>query len=54
MILVTGGTGFVGSAIVKELLRRGEKVAVLGRDAGKIHQRLGTEVEARAGDVAPS
>ena len=51
MILVTGGTGFVGSAIVKELLRRGEKVAVLGRDAGKIHQRLGTEVEARAGDV---
>jgi uncharacterized protein YbjT (DUF2867 family) len=51
MILVTGGTGFVGSAIVKELLRRGEKVAVLGRDADKIHKRLGTDVEARPGDV---
>jgi NADH dehydrogenase len=51
MILVTGGTGFVGSATVKELLRRGEKVAVLGRDADKIHRRLGAEVEARAGDV---
>jgi NADH dehydrogenase len=41
----------VGSAIVKELLRRGEKVAVLGRDLDKIRKRLGTEVEARAGDV---
>ena len=38
MILVSGGTGMVGSAIVKELLRRGEKVAVLGRDADKIRQ----------------
>jgi NADH dehydrogenase len=51
MILVTGGTGFVGSAIVKELLRRGEKVAVLGRDADKIHRRLGTDVDPRPGDV---
>jgi NADH dehydrogenase len=41
----------VGSAIVKELLRRGEKVAVLGRDEAKIRQRLGTEVEVREGDV---
>ena len=52
MILVTGGTGFVGSAIVKELLRRGEKVAVLGRDADKIRRRLGTDIEARVGDVS--
>lgn len=51
MILVSGGTGFVGSAIVKELLRRGEQVAVLGRDGDKIRKRLGTSVEARAGDV---
>ena len=51
MILVSGGTGMVGSAIVKELLRRGEKVAVLGRDAEKIRKRLGTSVEVRVGDV---
>lgn len=51
MILVSGGTGFVGSAIVQELLRRGEQVAVLGRDASKIEKRFGQSVEARAGDV---
>ena len=51
MILVSGGTGMVGSAIAKELLRRGEKVAVMGRDADKIRKRLGTEVEVRVGDV---
>jgi uncharacterized protein YbjT (DUF2867 family) len=51
MILVSGGTGFVGSAITKELLRRGERVAVLGRDAGKTQAKLGTDVEAREGDV---
>lgn len=51
MILVAGGTGFVGTAIVKELLRRGEQVAVLGRDAAKIRKQLGTSVEPRQGDV---
>jgi NADH dehydrogenase len=51
MILVSGGTGFIGSAVVAELLRRGESVAVLGRDAAKIRRRFGDGVEARAGDV---
>jgi NADH dehydrogenase len=51
MILVSGGTGFVGSAIAKELLRRGEAVAVLGRRADKIRERLGDAVEPREGDV---
>ncbi len=51
MILVAGGTGFVGSAIVAELLKRGESVAVLGRDAAKIQSRFGGSVEARVADV---
>jgi NADH dehydrogenase len=51
MILVSGGTGFVGSAITRELLRRGERVAVLSRDAEKARAKFGDEVEARPGDV---
>lgn len=34
-ILVTGGTGTVGSAVTKELLARGQEVHVLTRDAKK-------------------
>jgi NADH dehydrogenase len=51
MILVTGGTGLVGSAIARELLRRGERVAVLSRSAERVRDRCGDEVEAREGDV---
>ena len=50
-VLVAGGTGFVGSAAVRELLRRGEHVAVLGRSASKVRDRLGADVDAREGDV---
>ena len=51
MILVSGGTGMVGSAIVAELLRRGEPVAVLGRDKAKVQQAFAGTVEAREADV---
>lgn len=52
MILVTGGTGLAGASAVRELLRRGQPVAVLGRDADKIERRFpGQNVEARQGDV---
>ncbi|MPZ47823.1 MAG: NAD(P)H-binding protein [Dehalococcoidia bacterium] len=51
MILVSGGTGFVGSAVVAELLRRDQQVAVLGRDEARIRRRYGNRVEARAADV---
>jgi NADH dehydrogenase len=51
MLLVAGGTGLLGSAIVNELLRRGAAVAVLGRDEEKIKRRFGDRVEARRGDV---
>lgn len=52
MILVAGGTGFVGSGIVRELVRRGKKVAVLTRDPGRARARFpGLDVEYRRGDV---
>jgi len=52
MILVAGGTGFVGSSIVRELVRRGQKVAVLTRDAAGATERYpASGVEYRQGDV---
>lgn len=52
LILVAGGTGFVGAGIVRELARRGKRVAVLTRDAVRALDRFpGIEVEYRQGDV---
>ena len=51
MILVSGGTGFIGSAVVRELLRRDRPVAVLGRDADRVRRLFGGDVEARVADV---
>jgi NADH dehydrogenase len=52
MLLVSGGTGFLGSAIVREALSRNEAVAVLGRDASRVRRLFGGAVEAREADVA--
>ncbi|MCH7809421.1 MAG: NAD(P)H-binding protein [Chloroflexi bacterium] len=52
MILVAGGTGFVGGGIVRELARRGKQFAVLTRDAARSADRFpGLSVEYREGDV---
>lgn len=52
MILVAGGTGFVGAGIVRELVRRGKPVAVLSRNAARAAGRFpGLPVEYRQGDV---
>ena len=52
MILVAGGTGFVGGAVVRELRRRGLAVAVLTRDAKRAAGRLESlGVDLREGDV---
>lgn len=48
-ILVTGGTGTVGSAVVKELVARGESVKVLTRDPSKVTESKG--VTAVKGDL---
>ena len=52
MILVTGGTGLVGAAVVRELARRGKPVTALSRDPAKAVQRFsGLAIDARQGDV---
>ena len=50
-ILVTGGTGFVGTHLVNALLRKGHDVAVLERRPGAARNRYNRPVEGVAGDV---
>jgi uncharacterized protein YbjT (DUF2867 family) len=50
-VLVTGGTGFVGTHVVNALLRRGHAVAVLAREPARAHNRYNHPVEIAVGDV---
>ncbi len=49
--LVTGASGFVGSAVVRLLLARGEKVRVLVRPASDRRNVAGLDVEVVEGDL---
>jgi uncharacterized protein YbjT (DUF2867 family) len=52
MILVAGGTGFIGAAVVRELARRGQRVAVMSHRPERTRTRFaGLQVEIRAGDA---
>lgn len=43
-VLITGGTGFIGSALVKSLVRQGHDVTVLSRSPHTIAKRCGPGV----------
>ena len=49
--LVTGGTGFVGANVVRELLRDGREVRVLARPGGDRRALAGLAVEIAEGDL---
>jgi uncharacterized protein YbjT (DUF2867 family) len=56
-VLVTGGTGFVGTVVVSELHRAGHKIHLLARDARspKVQEVASrTDSQIRAGDVIDS
>ena len=50
-ILVTGATGFLGTALVTELIQRREEICILTRDEKKARDRFGTAVRIIAGEI---
>lgn len=58
-VAVTGATGAIGSALVRELLGRGDEVVAFSRDPERARERLGAQVEAArwadpSGEPAPA
>lgn len=51
MLVITGATGHIGSKTAEILLARGEKVRIIGRDAGRLHKLVNKGAEAAVGDM---
>ena len=43
-ILITGGTGFIGHALVNSLLKEGHKVTVLSRTPDSVNKIIGNKL----------
>jgi nucleoside-diphosphate-sugar epimerase len=50
-IAVTGATGFLGSALVTELVRQQQEVRILARDERKAREQFGEAVTIVRGDI---
>jgi dihydroflavonol-4-reductase len=50
-VLVTGATGFLGSWVVRALLRAGDRARVLVRHTSKLDTLAGLELDLREGDI---
>jgi dihydroflavonol-4-reductase len=50
-ILVTGATGFIGAALIRQLLNQGDKVRVLLRPQSNRRNLEGLQIEFAYGDL---